>query len=166
MYDAVSDRWKHSMELLDKMKRLKPTPENVSKVQAMAAECASLFSESVLLMEWYLPDAPPLTSKQAAEFAAALLKVGVSPSEALDLAQRIQLRPRKRPATKRPLAIAAFELWLTNPRLSWSQVTRKICNCGAETHGHECQERLRQAVNDVRKFMRTFGIPTPFRKRP
>jgi hypothetical protein len=124
-----------------------------------AAELASLLT-------------PPLSvrteSEQRQTLLAAqshLLSEGSSPLEIVETLRIAQQKPHGRPATKRHLAVVALDMWLADAKLSWSQVTRRVCNCADATHGHQCEERLRQQVNDLRSALKKFGIMEPGRTR-
>ena len=111
---------------------------------------------------------PPLSKMSASERSEALgaaqsglLAEGVTPLKVVDALQDAQQPAAGRPSTKRHLAVTGLDMWLTNPRLSWSQVTRRVCNCGKSDHGMQCQEQLRQQVNDLRSFLNRLGIEVP-----
>jgi hypothetical protein len=90
-----------------------------------------------------------------------LLAERVTPRKVVEALQAAQQPATGRPSTKRHLAVTGLDMWLTNPKLSWTQVTRRVCNCGKSDHGMECQEQLRQQVNDLRSFLKRLGIKVP-----
>lgn len=91
---------------------------------------------------------------------------GFSDEQALENLEAAQVRSKGRSATKRHVAIPALDMWLTNRRLSWPRVFRRVCPCGKDTHDAACLEQIRQQVNDLRSFMRKNGLTEPRRCQP
>jgi hypothetical protein len=138
------------------------TAERMVQLELMVTELNEYFRWLSPPLSAMSPDEREETL-QAAE--AAWLAKGHTPLEALEYLQNAQRKLRGRPPTKRHLAVVALDMWLTNPKLSWAQVTRKICQCGSSTHGDSCQEQLRQQVNDLRATLKKFGIMEPARRK-
>jgi hypothetical protein len=111
---------------------------------------------------WIGPSLSTMSDNERNEALAAmqsvLLAEGFTPLKVVDALKAAQQPAAGRPSTKRHLALTALDMWLTNPKLSWAQVTRRVCNCGKSDHGMECQEQLRQQVNDLRSFLKRLGI--------
>ena len=143
-------------------------PETVLRVNEQKELLEQLYEDAKELAEWLFPPLSMLSDSernQTLQTAQAhFLKEGFSPLETLENLRDAQARPHGRPANKRHLAVTALDMWLMNPRLSWALVTRDICNCGEGTHGRDCQERLRQQVNDLRALLRKLSIQEPPRK--
>ena len=76
----------------------------------------------------------------------------------------LRWKPRGSPPKRRPDAVSALELKLANPKLSWTNLARKMCRCEKaerEKDGHDfrCRERLRQEVNALKKVLDKYQIP-------
>jgi hypothetical protein len=94
---------------------------------------------------------------------AIMLAEDHTPLEVVENLKIAQQKPHGRPATKRHIAVVALDTYLENPKVSWPQVFREVCNCGRETHGPACQEQLRQQVQDLKAVLGKFGIQMPKR---
>ncbi len=63
-------------------------------------------------------------------------------------------RKRGRPTKVRDVAIRALEL---KPRLSWAQLTNRICPCGEQDHGEHCRDRIRSSARQLGAVLKKYG---------
>jgi hypothetical protein len=63
-----------------------------------------------------------------------------------------------RPPSRRPVAIAALELKLTKPSLSWAEVTRAVCDCGKsrQEHDGDCKAKVDARLKELRVLLRKY----------
>ena len=71
----------------------------------------------------------------------------------------LRRKPRGRPVSQRPDAVTALETQLANPGLSWMNLAKKICPCGAARHGEDCKQRIRQEVMALKRVLSKYQIP-------
>jgi hypothetical protein len=140
------------------MRRLDPAAsDSAARIQAMAERLAHLYMEFNELLNWFLGDAKPLASQQANGTAKMMLETGFPASDALEFARVLQRRPRKRPADKRPLAIAALEIQLADARRTWRELAKKTYGCRHEKTCN-CGELLRREVGHLKRFLARMRI--------
>ena len=129
-------------------------------------ELDSVTAELANLGKWV--DVPPRSETERLERNTASIdaldQAGVSLPNIVELAKAWGVRNAGRPATTRTVAVDALELKLRNPKKSWPLVTREVCNCGQPQHDRNCQERLRQQINDLRACLKKYGIVEPHPK--
>ena len=108
-----------------------------------------------------LPPFKPLTKEKADEMAALSLQEGFRASDALDFGRQLQKKPRKRPVTKRQVAVSALELRLSDTtKWTWNRLAQKFCTCGAP-HEFRCQDNLRREVRHLQSLLRKYSIAVP-----
>jgi len=129
-----------------------------SEQQALREELVRLALEWKELLAWSARDSRPLSADRANGFLEEFLKVGWSVAESLELRERLTRRPRGRPSTHKPVAVAALEARLADPRVSWRKLAQRLCHCPAKTHNFACQERLRREAGHLKRFLRKQGI--------
>ena len=59
-----------------------------------------------------------------------------------------------RKATRLPIARQALAMKNQNPRMSWMQITNKLCRCGKPIHDYNCKENIRRGVSDLKKMLK------------
>lgn len=155
-------------ELVQRGFAARSQPDAIVHLQERMASVRCVLEEVEELVDLLIPPLPVMSESERSQALHAaqsgLLAEGFSPLETLESLRVAQRKPHGRPATKRHLAVIALDKWLTNPRISWPRITREVCNCGEQTHGPACHERLRQQVNDLRSVLRRLGIQEPARK--
>jgi hypothetical protein len=97
------------------------------------------------------------------------LEWGQTVAMAMELREMIEYvwsQTRKgRPAEKKTLAVLAYDKKLTNPDLTWDAVTEQVCPCTKGYHDDTCREAIRQEVNQLKKFLKTYNIEITVRQR-
>lgn len=138
--------------------------EITSQRARLAADWIQCARKAMEIDGWLHPETRlPKVRAERADRLVQLLESAGWPYSAIKVAEQAVLEGRKgRPPRKRVIAVKACDLKLRTGK-SWAQITRQVCNCGQPQHGHDCQERLRQQINDLRACMKKYGIRIPSR---
>jgi hypothetical protein len=56
------------------------------------------------------------------------------------------------------LTIQALELKLQDPKLSWMQLTMKLCPCEKKNHDFQCREVIRREVGNLKKLLTKYNL--------
>jgi len=105
---------------------------------------------------WLRPPFEPLT----AEKALKLVEGSKSEIWRDAVLSSIGKRPKRgQPVSKRHLAVKALDMKCVYPALTLRDATDKLCPCGKGVGGHsdKCREQLRQQINGLVKFLKSFG---------
>lgn len=105
---------------------------------------------------WLRPPFEPLT----AEKALKLVEGSKSEIWRDAVLSSIGKRPKRgQPASKRHLAVKALDMKCAYPALTLRDATDTLCPCGKGVghHSDKCREQLRQQINRLVKFLKSFG---------
>jgi len=153
------------LAFLIRVQRLTDPILHPERQNSTEGELDQLKRETTELLSWIgqVPQIPEADIQRAiSERADLLQKAGRSGSEVVAdarLTEKVwRKRPKGRPPTQRVLAVAALEMRLGNPRLSWTKLAKKICPCGQPEHNFGCRERIRIGVVALRKALKKHKI--------
>jgi hypothetical protein len=140
----------------------KGAPANREDALVVGARLLKLLEEWNELLGWVSPPFQPLKKQEADSWAAHMVETGWPASQALDFASRVQRKARGGQVSKRPLAVRAFELRRSNPKLwNWSKLADELCNCAGPEHGYACQKSLQTEVWRLKQVLKALAIPLP-----
>jgi hypothetical protein len=139
--------------------RLKAIVAWPPKVRALAVLLAPRpeLDDLLELGSWVLRKGPRhWPDEERDQLISVFERTGFSNQGAKMQTRGITSRSGGRPASRRPVAIAALELKLRKPSLSWIEVTRELCNCGREKAEHDdyCKAKLLTRFKELRKLLR------------
>ena len=63
---------------------------------------------------------------------------------------------RGAPVKKRELFLEALEKHLSG--LTWTELTKEICDCGKSKHDFRCKESIRSGANELKSLLRQYNI--------
>ena len=155
----VSTLFRRSEHWLGCARQAKSNSERVRVLRQLRHEIEELSS-------WLAPALAPSPESERRrllnDYNRMFEETGFSVAHALPFLQQIdkacRARPRGRPATRKTLAVRAYEMKLANTRLSWTKLTQEICPCGEPQHGFRCREKIRQEVNVLKRFLRKYQL--------
>lgn len=117
----------------------------------------TLFEESVVLRDWVTSIRQPMSLDQAMDYAGQLRQAGFRPDIITNSFTTAQSRDVGAPRKIEPeLIVSAFELMLQARTWSIGKVTRKLCRCGSEKHGAECEQRFKAGIRNLKKVLRQY----------
>jgi hypothetical protein len=147
------------VERLARLVRLGPTIGGLADLQMAFPELTALTSDLKELHS-YLSENSPFNPMPPGRLGQFLIEQGLSFEQAQDAAVSADWRPPGRPTSARVRAVAALEM-KTIQGLSWQQLAIRLCPCGLDHHGHECAQRIRQAVMDLQDRLARYQITFP-----
>jgi len=106
------------------------------------------------LCSWIYPPREPLAPNEALNFALGMRALGMSEEHVKSSLKLAQVKERGRPAAMRQVSIRALEIKQSDPLKSWMYIATKLCPCEKESHDVGCSEKLRQAVIDLKAFLK------------
>jgi hypothetical protein len=110
------------------------------------------------LYSWLKNADPPIIDRSTAETYWELIQAGLPTEQSHKYLLAHSKRARKRPVSNRlPIVLACEEKEL-NPKLSWSQLAIKYCNCGKSQHDFQCRERIRVPAYDLKDMLNRLGV--------
>jgi hypothetical protein len=159
------------------------SPVHAALVRALLKTCEKLwqlvYEKEPLTDEWIqrlssIPDElaeianwlgqPAKLERENAEAAAAealrwALSSGATAPQALMVAESAKRARKRRPGrsvshVSRQLAVRYLDEKTKRPKLNLPTFTRQCCQCGENEHGLKCQERIRQQVIALCKFLK------------
>jgi len=115
-------------------------------------------TEVAEIMSWLAPEPGSFSQDEIAARFEQNRVAGFGTELAFKWAELERKKRRGRPRATRHLAVKALDLKLSEDRLSWPTVARRICERPECAHDHECVERVRQQVIALKRFLKRYDL--------
>jgi hypothetical protein len=108
------------------------------------AELSSLAENIVQIQSWIFGPADQRTEEELVEELVASMNTGSPAKWALAVFDRARTGRQGAPPTMaRPIALAALDLNLAEPALSWPRIAQRLCQCNKTHHDQVCGNNIR-----------------------
>lgn len=156
--DALSACLTQRIDILLNYFKAADRETDASRVTAIAHQIRTTAEEIAELANWIYAPRKPLTVDQALQLANEVRDVGYPPEEIKRTFEMSQKREKGRPADKRRIVLAAFDLRRQQPQPSWQQIANQLCTCGKSKHDWKCREAVRQGVIAFELILRKYQL--------
>jgi hypothetical protein len=104
------------------------------------------------------PESPDRESARSNEIATQLVHHELATFAEAREAMEFWQHKAGRPVTRRHIAVAALDLKLSDSSWSWPKLARRLCERKDCPHGYECEQRIRQEVISLKKFLKSIAM--------